>query len=132
LSVCEIIGIAVNYEFADNVFKVMFAKDNDVSRGALMGLLEAATNQNVADVVVVQNEPVVDSLFDKQVRFDVNCKFNDGSLAEIEVTLYPNPLNEISRMIYYTSKLIVGQSIKNEDYKKLNRAYQISIFVNIK
>jgi len=65
-------------------------------------------------VKVAANEPPVDSQTDRQIRFDINCKINEGDLADVEMTLYPDAFEPV-RLEYYVSKMFSGQDIKGQD-----------------
>ena len=115
----------------DNVFKAVFTKDSPESRGALQELLSAIIGRNVAVSVITANEPPVDSIRERQIRYDITCKFDDGELCNIEMTLNPGTFEPL-RLEYYSCKLFVGQDIRGSDksYSDLKHTYQISLLVN--
>jgi predicted transposase/invertase (TIGR01784 family) len=116
---------------SDPVFKAVFTHGTDDSRGALKDLISAYTGSPVASVSVKQNEPAVDGTGERQIRFDVNVKFNDGKLADIEMTM--NALDfDLIRGEYYLDKLHTGQSIQgvDRDYSDLKETWQISFLNN--
>lgn len=112
----------------DNVFKAMFTTGSNQSRKALKGLLSAILDRQVIDVSVMQNEPAVESKGERRIRFDINCKFNDGEPANIEMTISPDKSEKL-RIEYYGAKLHICQDIKGTDktYADLKHSYQISI-----
>jgi len=115
----------------DNVFKAIFTKDTPVSRGALEYLLSAILRRNLTVLSIVANEPSVDNINERQIRYDINCKFDDDELCNIEMTLNPDSYEPV-RLEYYSSKLFISQDIrgKNKSYRDLKRSYQIALIVN--
>jgi predicted transposase/invertase (TIGR01784 family) len=115
----------------DNVFKAIFTKDTPESRGALEYLLSAILKRKLTVMSVTANEPPVDSVTERQIRYDINCRFDDGELCNIEMTLNPDSYEPI-RLEYYSGKLFISQDIrgKGKSYRDLKRAYQIALLVN--
>jgi predicted transposase/invertase (TIGR01784 family) len=113
------------------VFKATFTKDTPESRGALAYLLSAIIKRNLSVLTIVANEPPVDNINERQIRYDINCKFENGELCNIEMTLTPDAYEPV-RLEYYSSKLFVSQDIRgqNKSYRDLKNAYQISLLVN--
>ena len=115
----------------DNVFKAIFTKDTPESRGALEFLLSAILGRILSVVLITANEPPVDSLNERQIRYDISCKFDDGDLCNIEMTLSPDSFEPV-RLEYYSSKLFTTQDIRGKDksYNDLKHSYQIALLVN--
>ena len=115
----------------DNVFKATFTKDTPESQGALAYLLSAIIKRKLSVLTVVANEPPVDSVNERQIRYDINCKFDNGELCNIEMTLNPDTYEPV-RLEYYSGKLFVSQDIRGKDksYSDLKRSYQIALLVN--
>jgi predicted transposase/invertase (TIGR01784 family) len=115
----------------DNVFKAVFTRQTQTSQGALRGLLSAILERTVTVVKVKANEPAIDDLRDRQIRYDISCKFDADELADVEMTLNPDKFEPV-RIEYYTSKLFIGQDIRGNDrnYDNLKGTYQISLLVN--
>ena len=115
----------------DNVFKAVFTKETLESRGALEYLLSAILKRTLTVLNIIANEPPVDNLNERQIRYDINCKFADNELCNIEMSLNPD-YHEPVRLEYYASKLFTSQDIrgKGRSYKDLKRSYQISLLVN--
>jgi predicted transposase/invertase (TIGR01784 family) len=82
-------------------------------------------------ITVVANEPAIDNVRDRQIRFDINCKTADGKLVNVEMTMYPDDFEPV-RLEFYVSKLFIGQDIRGKDksFDDLKPAYQISFLVN--
>jgi predicted transposase/invertase (TIGR01784 family) len=115
----------------DNVFKAIFTKDTPESRGALEYLLSAILRRSLVVLTIVANEPPVESINERQIRYDINCKFDNGELCNIEMTLNPDTYEPV-RLEYYSCKLFVNQDIRGQDksYNDLKHTYQISLVVN--
>jgi predicted transposase/invertase (TIGR01784 family) len=115
----------------DNVFKATFTKDTPESRGALNYFLSAIFGRNLTVLTITANEPAVDNLNERQIRYDIHCKFDNGELCNIEMTLNPDT-DELIRIEYYSCKLFTGQDIRGQDksYGDLKRSYQIALLVN--
>ncbi|MDR2483789.1 MAG: Rpn family recombination-promoting nuclease/putative transposase [Treponema sp.] len=115
----------------DNAFKAVFTKETAASKGALTGLLSALLDRKVKAVQLIANEPAVDSLQDRQIRYDIHCKIDGEELVDVEMTLHPLKF-EPARIEYYAGELFTGQDIRggNRGYKDLKRTYQISLLVN--
>jgi predicted transposase/invertase (TIGR01784 family) len=115
----------------DNVFKAIFTKDTLESRGALEFLLSAILGRILTVVLITANEPPVDSLNERQIRYDISCKFDNSDLCNIEMTLSPDSFEPV-RLEYYSSKLFTTQDIRGKDksYNDLKHSYQIALLVN--
>jgi predicted transposase/invertase (TIGR01784 family) len=112
----------------DNVFKSVFTRDTIPSRGALKQQLSAYMAAQVELVAVTASEPPPASLRDRQIRFDIAVKFNNGQLGNVEMTTSPEKY-EALRFEYYVCKLFAAQDIKGTDkyYDDLQNTYQISL-----
>jgi predicted transposase/invertase (TIGR01784 family) len=97
----------------------------------LRHLVSALIGREAVSLTVMANEPAVDSLNERQIRYDIACKFNDGELANVEMTLYPDKYEPV-RMEYYSCKLFTSQELRGKDkrYRDLCQTYQISFLVN--
>jgi predicted transposase/invertase (TIGR01784 family) len=112
----------------DNVFKAVFARNTRESRTALSSLLSAVIGRDLEAVVISANEPPVDDLRDRQIRFDISCKTAEGEPANVEMSLSPDPC-EPERIEFYMAKLFTGQNIRGagKTYGDLKAAYQVAI-----
>jgi len=72
-------------------------------------------------------EPPANDLRHRQIRFDILVKFNDGELANVEMTMNPGK-DEPQRFEYYTARLFVNQNIRGADrkYWNLKPVYHLS------
>jgi predicted transposase/invertase (TIGR01784 family) len=114
----------------DNVFKAVFTKDTPESQGALSRLLSSIIGRELTVITIAANEPPIDNLRDRQIRFDINCKAQSGELMNVEMFLSPDQC-EPARLEFYAGKLFTGQDIRGEEkgYDDLQAAYQISFLV---
>ena len=114
----------------DNVFKAVFTKGIPASQTALSRLVSAIIERDVSIISILANEPPVDDLRDRQMRFDINCRARDGELVNVEMSLNPDPFEPV-RLEFHAGKLFTGQDIRGvkKTYNDLKRAYQIAILV---
>jgi predicted transposase/invertase (TIGR01784 family) len=112
----------------DNVFKAVFTRDAPESRTALSRLVSAITCRPLTVLSITANEPPVDNIRDRQIRFDIPCKTGDGEPVNIEMSLNPSTF-ELVRLEFLAGKLFTGQDIRGSDksYNDLKAAYQIAI-----
>jgi predicted transposase/invertase (TIGR01784 family) len=115
----------------DNVFKAVFTRDTPQSKGALSRLISALIGVKITVATITANEPPIDNLRDRQIRFDIACKAEDGELINVEMSLNPDPLEPV-RLEFYAGKLFIGQDIRGKErsYADLQFAYQIAILAN--
>ena len=111
----------------DAVFKAIFTKETPESRTALRSLLSAFLERELSILEVTANELPINDLRDRQIRFDISVRFNDGEKANVEMTLNPKK-HESLRFEYYTARLFVNQDIRgqNRSYQDLKPAYHLS------
>jgi predicted transposase/invertase (TIGR01784 family) len=112
----------------DPVFKAVFTKETPASRAALSNLVSALISKNVTIVSILANEPPVENMRDRQLRFDINCRAENGELINVEMSFYP-VAEEPVRLEFHAAKLFIGQDIKGSEkkYSDLNQTYQITI-----
>jgi len=112
----------------DNVFKAVFTRNTHASQGALSKLISALIGREVSIIAINANEPPIDNLRDRQIRFDINCKAENGELVNVEMSLNPGPFEPV-RLEFHAGKLFTGQDIRGYDksYDDLKQAYQIAI-----
>ena len=113
----------------DNAFKAVFTRDTYESNTALSKLISALIGREVTVTSINANEPPIEDLRDRQIRFDICCKAQNGELINIEMSLNPHAC-EPARLEFYAGKLFTGQDIRGSgrSYDELKRAYQIAIF----
>jgi len=117
----------------DPVFKAVFTKDTTTSRGALSDLISALIGRTVAVETITANEPPINDLRQRYLRFDVACITVEGKFVNVEMSFNPRA-DELARLEYYTSILFTGQNIHGEDksYNDLKETYQIAILAKKK
>ncbi|GHV89491.1 hypothetical protein AGMMS50267_18510 [Spirochaetia bacterium] len=74
----------------DNAFKAVFTKNIPESQGALSDLVSAIIGRPLSVITIIANEPPIDNLRDRQIRFDIKCKAKDGELVDVEMSLNPD------------------------------------------
>jgi predicted transposase/invertase (TIGR01784 family) len=112
----------------DNIFKAVFTKSTPESRGALSKLVSALIGHNVSILTIAANEPPVNNVWGRHIRFDISCRAENGELVNIEMCLNPDRF-ETMRLEYYSAELFTSQDIKGTDrgYNDLKKSYQIAI-----
>jgi len=112
----------------DNVFKAVFTRGTPESQTALSKLVSALIDREVTIIAIRANEPPIDDIRDRPIRFDINCRAEDGELINVEMCFNPNPFEPV-RLEFYAGKLFIGQNIRGEEktYADLRYAYQIAI-----
>jgi predicted transposase/invertase (TIGR01784 family) len=111
----------------DNVFKAVFTKPTPESQGALSRLISALIGQDVTVDTITANEPAIEDLHDRQIRFDIACRTTKKELVNVEMSLNPTPFEPV-RLEFHIGKLFTGQDIQGDkDYSHLKPAYQIAV-----
>ena len=115
----------------DNVFKAVFTKNTPESKRALSCLISALIGRDVSVIMITANEPAIENLRDRQLRFDIACLTEKEEPVNVEMSLNPTPVEPI-RLEFHISKLFAGQDIRgtNKDYRDLKEAYQIAFLVS--
>jgi len=117
----------------DAVFKGVFTRDTAKSRGALSDLISALIGRTVTVETLVANEPPVDDIRQRYLRFDIACKTEKGEPVNVEMCFNPNA-SEMVRLEYHVARLFLRQDIhgKNKTYDALKETYQIAILAKEK
>jgi len=117
----------------DPVFKAVFTKETAKSRGALSDLISALIGRTVVVEAITANEPPIDDLRQRYLRFDVACKTDKGEPVNVEMSFNPDA-SEPVRLEYHAARLFVGQGIhgKDKNYDDLKETYQIAILAKEK
>jgi len=112
----------------DNVFKAVFTKNTPESQGALSKLVSTLIKRDVSILAITTNEPPIENLRDRQIRFDINCIAESGERINVEMSLNPNPYEPV-RLEFHAAKLFIGQDIRGTDktFDNLKESYQIAI-----
>jgi predicted transposase/invertase (TIGR01784 family) len=77
---------------------------------------------------IIANEPPIDDLRQRYLRFDVACKTGKGEPVNVEMSFNPDA-SEPVRLEYHAARLFTGQDMhgKTKDYDDLKETYQIAI-----
>ena len=94
----------------DNVFKAVFARDTQLSNAALSKLVSALIGRELRVESINVNEPPIDNLKDRQIRFDINCSTENGEFINVEMSLNPDKFAPV-RLEFYAGKLFTSQDI---------------------
>jgi predicted transposase/invertase (TIGR01784 family) len=111
----------------DGTFKAIFTQDTDDSRNALRSFLSAMIDRTVTEVTVRENEPAENFEDQKGIRYDINCMFDDGTRAQVEMQGFDRKYNYGKRAEYYVSRLVSSIAVKGDDWDTLPKAYQITV-----
>ena len=99
----------------DNVFKAVFTKESSASKIALSRLVSAIIGRDVSVLTLAANEPAPESLRDRQLRFDINCRTKDGELVNVEMSLNPKPFEPV-RLEYQIAILAKEEFFGDGDF----------------
>jgi predicted transposase/invertase (TIGR01784 family) len=112
----------------DPVFKAVFTKETPKSRTALSHLISSLIGRTVTVDAITANEPPVDDLRQRYLRFDIACKTGKGEPINVEMAFNPDA-SEPVRLEYHAARLFVGQGLHGQDktYDDLKETYQIAI-----
>jgi predicted transposase/invertase (TIGR01784 family) len=112
----------------DPVFKAVFTKETTESRTALSRLISALIDRTVTVETIIANEPPIDDIRQRHLRFDVACKTGEGEPVNVEMCFNPKA-HEPVRLEYHTARLFLRQDIHGQDktYGDLKKTYQIAI-----
>ena len=111
----------------DANFKAIFTQPTPESRNALRSFLTAAIGREVTDVTVKENENAKEFDTQRGLRYDINCEFDDGTLAQVEMQGYDEGKFYGSRAEYYVSRLLSTSLDVGDEWGKISQAYQISV-----
>ena len=117
----------------DPVFKAVFTRDTVNSRCALSNLISALIGRTVTVETIVANEPPVDDLRQRHLRFDVACKTGKDEPINVEMCFNPKASEQV-RLEYHAARLFLRQDIHGKDktYDDLKETYQIAILAKEK
>ena len=111
----------------DPNFKGIFTQKTKESNNALKSFLTAAIGRKVERVTVAENEEPKNYFNQRGLSYDINCFFDDGTKAQIEMQGYDWDYDYGKRAEYYASRLISTALEIGEDWDKVPQAYQISV-----
>lgn len=111
----------------DPNFKAIFTQPTEDSRKALKSFLTAAIGRQVTKVKVIENEPAKEYAEQRGINYDINCTFDDGENAQIELQGFDREYDYGKRAEYYVSRLVSSTLEVGDDWSKVPKAYQISV-----
>ncbi len=106
-------------------FKLLLARDTKASQACLRAILGDLTGRTVAQATVTNAELLPDLIGSKKPRMDINCVFDGGQRADIELQLSSQMDDQRLRSLYYASRLYSGSIREGEFYKHARNVYQI-------
>ena len=109
----------------DATFKMFLSAPTPESNACLRSILSAMTGREVTTARVRNSELVPEMPKGKMSRLDVNCEFNDGQKADIELQLTKADDDQKLRALFYACKLYAGSLKKGKLYKTAPSVYQI-------
>lgn len=111
---------------ADPIFKALFTQETKESRIALTAFLSAIFGKPVKDLQIRQNELNVESLYEKQSRFDVVC-----TVGNIPVNIEMQGINDENsydlRAEYNVAHLLNHFVKIGHEWRNVPKAFQISV-----
>jgi len=112
----------------DNVFRAVFTRNTPASQGALSKLVSALTGREVSVLDILANKLSADNIRDRQIRFDINCRAENGEPMNVKMSLNPDPFEPV-RLEFYTGRLNAGWDMggSEKSYDGLKQACQIAI-----
>ena len=110
---------------SDVGFKLFFCSDSPEAQFCLRSFLTAATGRKVSEATVTNGELLPESFFGKKPRLDVNCTFDGGQRADIELQLTRADDDQILRSVYYACRLYSGGLKSGSLYANAPNTYQI-------
>jgi predicted transposase/invertase (TIGR01784 family) len=112
----------------DHIFKAVFTKELPAARGALSKLVSALISIKVAIEKIWANEEPIYSQGDRKIRFDINCRAENGERINVEMCFDPKPYEPV-RLEFHIGRLFTSQEISgtDKDYNDLKRTYQIAV-----
>ena len=111
----------------DIVFKMFFAGNTPESKKCLCSFLSAVIGRQVRSVEVTNGEILPDVTDDKSSRLDINCVFDSGDKADIEMQCSNQQDDQRNRALYYGGKLVSTSLKKGEAYSEMRKSYQITV-----
>jgi predicted transposase/invertase (TIGR01784 family) len=112
---------------SDIIFKILFGSEGSIEilTAFLLAVLDLSPDEY--EEITISNPFLLQEYKgDKLGILDVKIKLKSGKLLNIEVQVDPMPAME-SRILFYVSKLIVGQMDESDRYEKIKRVISIII-----
>jgi len=107
----------------DNVFKAVFTRDTSASKKALSRLISALICREITVIIISVNEPAIDNLMDRQIRYDINCRAKTGELINVEMSFNPDPFEPVaSAPLSHRTCSIIKRSFIVQEVRSLSGA----------
>ena len=110
---------------SDAAFKLFFSSDTPEAKACLRYFLSAATGRTVTEADVTNTELLPVYIGMQRPRLDVNCVFDSGQRADIELQLSRDKDDQLVRSVYYACKLFSGALKEGQLYANSANTYQI-------
>ena len=111
----------------DANFKAIFSEDSEEGHLALKSFLEAILNAEVSDIQLIQSELPVETEYDKQSVFDINCTLDGRRHVNIEMQGI-NIDNSYDRRAEYHAAHLLNHSVKRGmNWRVTPEVYQVSV-----
>ncbi len=111
----------------DATFKMFLSGPSPESNACLRSILSAMTGREVTTARVKNSELVPEMPKGKLSRLDVNCEFNDGQKADIELQLTKADDDQKLRALFYACKLYAGSLKSGKKYKTAPSVYRLPL-----
>lgn len=108
----------------DIVFHSLFRVGNEEITKAI---IEAVTKEKIESINLNTDRHLIGKYPNEKMGIlDLKAILNNGTICNIEIQLADNK-DTAERFLYYWSKIYLGQLVKGEEYKKLNKVIGIII-----
>ena len=111
----------------DSIFKKLFTDNSPEGSKALQSFLEAVLGKSVSNIVLQPTELPIEDAFDKQARFDLNCKIDNSEYANIEIQGINTEKSFEKRAEYYCAHLLNHNVPSGLKWQEVPKVYQISV-----
>ena len=111
----------------DSTFKALFTQPTPESRGALHSFLEASTERKIASFELTANNAPSNFSGQRDVSYDIQCIFDDGMAADIEMQAFSQKYDYGKRAEYQVSRLETTYLKKGDGWEKAPSVYQITV-----
>ncbi len=111
----------------DIIFKMFFCGKTPESKECLRRYLSAITNRNITSLTVSNPEILPEMITGKNSRLDINCTFDDGNTADIELQCSKANDSQRNRALFYGAKLTANSVEEGNSYKDMKMSYQVMI-----
>ncbi|MBP5156730.1 MAG: Rpn family recombination-promoting nuclease/putative transposase, partial [Treponema sp.] len=109
----------------DVALKMFLSGPEPESQACLRYFLSAVTGREVTAARVTNSELAPEFAKGKMPRLDINCEFNDGQKADIELQLSRANDNQKLRALFYACKLCAGSLRRGKAYESIPSVYQV-------